>query len=143
MIGIGSWRIRGLKYRPLKRGQFLAQYRRQDVIAHGRYLGGFIHACYSKQPLLAAKMIHDVVAEPYREKLLPKFSQARKYALEAGAIASGISGSGPTMFSICTNLDVAQRLAKWLTDNYVQNDQGFVHVCQLDKQGAKVTGSEL
>ncbi|MEC6814858.1 homoserine kinase [Photobacterium toruni] len=120
-----------------------AQYRRQDIIAHGRYLGGFIHACYSQQPLLAAKMIHDVVAEPYREKLLPNFNQARKYALEAGAIASGISGSGPTMFSVCTNLEVAQRLAKWLADNYVQNDQGFVHVCQLDKQGAKVTGSEL
>ena len=47
------------------------------------------------------------------------------------------------MFSICTDLAVAQRLAKWLTDNYVQNDEGFVHVCQLDKQGAKVTGSEL
>lgn len=120
-----------------------AQYRRQDVIAHGRYLGGFIHACHSQQPLLAAKMIHDVVAEPYREKLLPKFNQARKYALEAGAIASGISGSGPTMFSICTDLEVAQRLANWLTVNYVQNDEGFVHVCRLDKQGAKVTGSEL
>ncbi|MEC6908263.1 homoserine kinase [Photobacterium piscicola] len=120
-----------------------AQYRRQDVIAHGRYLGGFIHACHSRQPLLAAKMIHDVVAEPYREKLLPRFHQARQYALDAGAIASGISGSGPTMFSICTKLEVAQRLANWLADNYVQNDQGFVHVCQLDKQGAKVTGSEL
>ena len=120
-----------------------AQYRRQDVITHGRHLGGFIHACHSNQPLLAAKMIKDVVAEPYREKLLPGFAQARQYALGAGAIASGISGSGPTMFSVCTDLEVAKRLARWLEEHYVQNDEGFVHVCRLDSLGAKVTGSEL
>jgi len=120
-----------------------AQYRRQDVIAHGRYLGGFIHACYSQQPELAAKMVKDVVAEPYRERLLPGFSNARQYALEAGALASGISGSGPTMFSVCNDLEVAKRIARWLEENYVQNDEGFVHVCRLDSQGSKVTGSEL
>lgn len=120
-----------------------AQYRRQDVITHGRHLGGFIHACHSNQPLLAAKMIKDVVAEPYREKLLPGFAQARQHALDAGAIASGISGSGPTMFSVCTDLEVAKRLARWLEEHYVQNDEGFVHVCRLDNLGAKVTGSEL
>ena len=120
-----------------------SQYRRQDVITHGRHLGGFIHACHSNQPLLAAKMIKDVVAEPYREKLLPGFAQARQHALDAGAIASGISGSGPTMFSVCTDLEVAKRLARWLEEHYVQNDEGFVHVCRLDNLGAKVTGSEL
>lgn len=120
-----------------------AQYRRQDVIAHGRHLGGFIHACYSQQPELAAKMIKDVIAEPYREQLLPGFSDARKYAASAGALATGISGSGPTLFSICKDKDVAERVARWLQENYVQNDEGFVHVCRLDKQGSQVTGSEL
>ncbi|UXI00867.1 homoserine kinase [Photobacterium sp. TY1-4] len=120
-----------------------SQYRRQDVIAHGRYLGGFIHACHTQQPELAAAMIKDVVAEPYRERLLPGFAEARQYALQAGALASGISGSGPTMFSICNDIEVAQRIARWLEAHYVQNDEGFVHVCQLDGQGSQVTGSEL
>ncbi|QUJ67954.1 homoserine kinase [Photobacterium sp. GJ3] len=119
-----------------------AQYRRQDVITHGRQLGGFIHACHSQQAQLAAKMIKDVVAEPYREGLLPGFKEARQYALEAGALASGISGSGPTMFSICDDLEVAERIARWLQQHYVQNDEGFVHVCQLDSQGSKEIGSE-
>ncbi|MCL9773358.1 homoserine kinase [Vibrio methylphosphonaticus] len=119
-----------------------SQYRRQDIIAHGRHLAGFIHACHSGQPELAAKMIKDVVAEPYRAKLLPGFSQAREYAKAAGALATGISGSGPTLFSICKEKDVAERVARWLEENYVQNNEGFVHVCRLDKQGSKVTGSE-
>ncbi|GAL05952.1 homoserine kinase [Photobacterium aphoticum] len=71
-------------------------------------------------------MIKDVVAEPYRERLLPGFAEARQYALEAGALASGISGSGPTLFSVCDDLDVAKRIARWLQDHYVQNDEGFV-----------------
>ncbi|WP_434356830.1 homoserine kinase [Parasalinivibrio latis] len=120
-----------------------AQYRRQDVIAHGRHLGGFVHACHSGQPQLAAKMIRDVVAEPYREKLLPGFADAREYAAEAGAMATGISGSGPTLFSICDSLDVAERVARWLREHYVQNEEGFVHVCRMDNEGARVTGSEL
>ncbi|RXJ73771.1 homoserine kinase [Veronia nyctiphanis] len=120
-----------------------AQYRRQDVINHGRHLAGFIHGCYSGQPKLAANMIKDVVAEPYREKLLPGFANARKYAKEAGALATGISGSGPTLFSITDDEAVAQRVAKWLSENYVQNEEGFVHVCRLDTNGSTVTGSEL
>jgi homoserine kinase len=120
-----------------------SQYRRQDLIAHGRHLAGFIHACHSNQPELAAKMIKDVIAEPYRAKLLPGFSKAREYAATAGALATGISGSGPTLFSICKDKDVADRVARWLEENYVQNNEGFVHVCRLDKQGSKVTGSKL
>ncbi|WCE31198.1 homoserine kinase [Vibrio sp. SCSIO 43137] len=120
-----------------------SQYRRQDIIAHGRHLAGFIHACHSGQPELAAKMIKDVIAEPYRAKLLPGFEKAREYAASAGALATGISGSGPTLFSICKDKQVAERVARWLEQEYVQNDEGFVHVCRLDKQGSKVTGSEL
>lgn len=120
-----------------------AQYRRQDVIAHGRNLAGFIHACHSNQPEMAAKMIKDVIAEPYREKLLPGFANARQYATSAGALATGISGSGPTLFSVCREKDVAERVARWLEQNYVQNNEGFVHICRLDKQGSKMTGTEL
>lgn len=120
-----------------------SQYRRQDVIAHGRHLAGFIHSCHSGQPELAAKLIKDVIAEPYRAKLLLGFEQAREYAKSAGALATGISGSGPTLFSICKEQDVAERVARWLEQHYVQNEEGFVHVCRLDKQGSIVTGSEL
>ncbi len=120
-----------------------SQYRRQDIIAHGRHLAGFIHACHSGQPELAAKLIKDVIAEPYREKLLPGFADARKYAASAGALTTGISGSGPTLFSICKEKEVAERVARWLEQHYVQNEEGFVHICRLDKNGSTITGSAL
>lgn len=117
-----------------------AQYRRQDCIAHGRYLAGFIHACHTRQPQLAAKLMRDVIAEPYRTKLLPGFSQARQAALDIGALACGISGSGPTLFAVCDNPETAQRMADWLQQHYLQNQEGFVHICRLDTAGARVLG---
>ncbi len=120
-----------------------AQYRRQDVVDHGRYIAGFVHACYSNQAKLAAQMIKDVVAEPYREKLLPNFSTVRESVKELGGLATGISGSGPTIFTIAGELHTAKKLAQWLSKNYVQNEQGFVHICQLNMQGSTVVGRDL
>ncbi|MFW5407828.1 homoserine kinase [Pectobacterium brasiliense] len=117
-----------------------AQYRRQDCISHGRYLAGFIHACHTGQAELAAKLMKDVIAEPYRTKLLPGFAAARQAAEDIGALACGISGSGPTLFSVCNDMASAQRLVDWLRDNYLQNDEGFVHICRLDTTGARQLG---
>ncbi|WP_049293861.1 homoserine kinase [Franconibacter helveticus] len=117
-----------------------AQYRRQDCIAHGRHLAGFIHACHTRQPALAAKLMQDVIAEPYRTKLLPGFGEARQAAMETGALACGISGSGPTLFAVCDKPETAQRVADWLGQHYLQNQEGFVHICRLDTAGARVLG---
>ena len=117
-----------------------AQYRRQDCIAHGRHLAGFIHACHTRQPALAAKLMQDVIAEPYRTKLLPGFGEARQAAMETGALVCGISGSGPTLFAVCDKPETAQRVADWLGQHYLQNQEGFVHICRLDTAGARVLG---
>ncbi|KOC87285.1 homoserine kinase [Winslowiella iniecta] len=117
-----------------------AQYRKEDCIKHGRYLAGFIHACHTQQPQLAAKLMKDVIAEPYRTKLLPGFAEARQAAQDIGALACGISGSGPTLFAVCDNTDTAQRMADWLSQHYLQNDEGFVHICRLDTAGARKLG---
>lgn len=120
-----------------------AQYRRQDTLAFGRNLAGFIHASYSNQPELAASLIKDVIAEPYRAQLIPGFDKVREYASQSGALATGISGSGPTVFVVTKELEQAERIQSWLMKNFIQNDDGFSHVCKIDEQGTRVTGTEL
>ncbi len=117
-----------------------AQYQRHDCIRHGRNLGGFVHACHTQQPVLAAKLMQDVIAEPYRTRLLPGFAEARKASQDIGALACGISGSGPTLFAISNEMETARRLADWLQAHYLQNDEGFVHICRLDTAGARKLG---
>ncbi|WP_392561443.1 homoserine kinase [Orbus sturtevantii] len=115
-----------------------AHYQKQDCVAHGRYVGGFIHACYTNQPQLAVSMLHDNIAEPYRKQLLPNFEQTQTAVKRLGALASGISGSGPTIFVIADQLEIAQQIELWLHAHYLQNDQGFSHICKIDKQGTRV-----
>lgn len=112
-----------------------AHYTRSDITDHGRYFAGFIHACYTKQDKLAAKLMQDVIAEPYRQSLLPNFTQVREKALKLGALAMGISGSGPTVFTICDSLETAQQIANLMQSDYIQNEEGFVHICQLNTEG--------
>lgn len=113
-------------------------YSRADVITFGQNIAAFVDACHRQDAEQAFASFNDVVAEPYRRHLLPGFEQAREHLLNAGSIAVGISGSGPTLFAICADLSQAQAQAQWLQQHYVQNDLGFVHVCQLDEQGAIV-----
>ncbi|MDG2917685.1 homoserine kinase [Bisgaard Taxon 10/6] len=112
-------------------------YTRKDVIDHGRHLGSFVHACHTHQEALAAMMMQDVIAEPYRAALLPNFAEVKQATRDLGALACGISGSGPTMFAIAPDLQTATKVAKYLEQHYLQNNEGFVHICKVDNQGAR------
>lgn len=111
-------------------------YSRADVITHGQNLATFVDACHRQDKSQAFSVLTDVVAEPYRTNLLPKYQQAHDHLMANGAHAVGISGSGPTLFCICDSEEQAQRYALWLKENYLQTALGFVHVCQVDDAGS-------
>ncbi|SES96231.1 homoserine kinase [Thalassotalea agarivorans] len=115
-----------------------SQYSREQLIAFGQNLATFIDASYRQDKAMAFAMIKDVVAEPYRKSLLPGFEQAKQAVSKLGSLAAGISGSGPTMFSVYETLEQAETAATWLKQNYLQSDQGFVHVCKADEVGARI-----
>ncbi|QCI15884.1 homoserine kinase [Buchnera aphidicola] len=116
------------------------KYKKEICIKNSRYLAGFIHALYSRQPNLAARLMKDVIAEPYRIQLLPDFLKAKKKIKKIGAISFGISGSGPAIFAVSDDIKIAEKISLWLTENYLQNKSGFVHICFLDLKGARKIG---
>lgn len=109
-----------------------------DALQFGRQLAVFTDALHRGDARLAADMMQDVIAEPYRKSLLPYFDESRQFALQNGALAFSISGSGPTVFAVCDDLQRAQHISQWLEQNYVQNKDGFSHVCKLDPVGSRV-----
>lgn len=110
-------------------------YTKADIIKHGRLLANFVHALHAKNDELAVSMMEDVIAEPYRKVLLPGFEATREALLKLGALAVGISGSGPTLFAVCDDLSVAKQCDAYLAKHYLQNDDGFSHVCRIDEAG--------
>lgn len=117
------------------------QYSLADTLTFGRQLGVFVNSLYAKDELLAAKMMQDVIAEQHRKVLLPEFDNARTYSENQGALSFGISGSGPTVFAVTQSLESAQAIQAWLEQHYIQNQDGFSHVCKIDTAGTRVLQS--
>jgi homoserine kinase len=110
---------------------------RRTAVRHGAQFAQFVHALHTGNATLAAACVVDHIAEPYRRDLLPGFDQARTALKDLGALAVGISGSGPTVFALVNDYVVANRAAAWLGDHYRKNDAGFVHICRADLGGAR------
>jgi homoserine kinase len=110
---------------------------RKTAVSHGAQFAQFVHALHTGNTALAASSLVDHIAEPYRRRLLPGFEEAREGLLSLGALAVGISGSGPTVFAIVDDFEIARASEEWLSANYKKNEEGFVHVCRADLGGAR------
>ncbi|MBU2882978.1 homoserine kinase [Psychrosphaera sp. B3R10] len=113
------------------------QYDKHDVIANAQNLSVFITQLFKGQQVKAAQAIKDVVAEPFRGKLIKGFVSARNALVEQGALAVGISGAGPTLFAVTTELAEAKNYEQYLNEHYLQSENGFAHICRIAPQGAK------
>jgi len=112
-------------------------YDRKTVITHGANFALFVHQLHQGEARAAANCLVDLLAEPYRKPLLPGFETARKALTKLGVLATGISGSGPTLFCIVDDSRLAEAAAQWLKEYYLQNESGFVHICRADLEGAR------
>ncbi|BGI51378.1 MAG: homoserine kinase [Buchnera aphidicola (Ceratovacuna japonica)] len=114
------------------------KYKLETCIEHSRNLSGFIHSSYSMQQKLASTFIQDLIAEPYRMKYIPNFLEIKKTIKKMGSIGFGISGSGPTIFSICDDVKKANKISKWLIKNYLEKKEGFVKICKVNRKGTTI-----
>jgi homoserine kinase len=89
---------------------------------------------------LLARSVDDRIAEPVRAGLLPGFAEAKAAALEAGALGSSISGSGPTAFALARGRDSAERVSRAMAAAYrARGADCTVRVGPVDRDGATVT----
>lgn len=110
---------------------------RKVAVRHGAQFAQFVHALHTGKLKLAAECVVDHIAEPYRRALLPGFDEARVALRKLGALAVGISGSGPTIFALVDHHEVAAKTRDWMAAHYQKNERGFVHVCRADLGGAR------
>ncbi|MDA8886612.1 homoserine kinase, partial [Bacteroidia bacterium] len=79
----------------------------QDAITQWSNFGGLIHSLHTNNYELMRRSLHDAIIEPYRSKLIPHYLEVKNAALNAGALGAGISGSGPSVFSLCKGVETA------------------------------------
>lgn len=102
-------------------------------------VGGLVAGLQSKDYSLISRSLEDVVIEPTRGLLIPGFDAIKHAAIENGALGSGISGSGPSVFALCTDKTTAEKAGKAMQEVVTNLGLGSdVHVSEINGVGAGV-----
>ena len=102
-------------------------------------LAALVSALYTDDYELISRSLVDVIIEPERSALIPHFKDVKQAALAAGALGSGISGSGPSIFMLSKGEDTAEKVRKAIEKIYLPFQIEFdTFVSNINTQGVKI-----
>tara|TARA_R110000868_G_scaffold57476_1_gene177419 strand:+ start:1106 stop:2026 length:921 start_codon:yes stop_codon:yes gene_type:complete len=102
-------------------------------------VGGLIAGLYTKDYDLIGRSLHDEIVEPLRSVLIPGFDLIKQTALENGALGSGISGSGPSIFALSKGEATANKIAKAMSAVYDEMKLPYeIHVSKVNPDGVRI-----
>ncbi len=102
-------------------------------------LGGLICGLIQEDYGLISRSIHDVIAEPQRQKLIPEFYKAKRAALSSGALGFSISGAGPSVFALCEGEESAKKAAEAVAQVFTDiNLENQAYVSRINLNGVHV-----
>ena len=105
-------------------------------------LGGLICGLIQEDYAMIGRSIHDVIAEPRRQKLIPEFYNAKRAAMSQGALGFSISGAGPSVFALCEGEESAQRVGKAISAVFDKINLGNqCYVSPINQEGVHVVAS--
>lgn len=121
------------------RGVLPTDISRATAIHQMAQVATIVAACYADDLALLGRAIDDRIAEPARARLLPGFIDAKRAAMEAGALGASISGAGPTAFAFARGDAAAAPIADAMREAYAAHGvQCAVRITEVDRQGARV-----
>ena len=81
----------------------------KDAVTQWGNIAGLISSLYTQDYELLGRCMKDVIIEPIRSILIPEFDRMKEMAMGNDALGFGISGSGPTVFSLFKSPGQAQK----------------------------------
>ena len=112
---------------------------RTTALAQATAVASIVAAFYSGDLSRLRGAIDDRIAEPARAPLLPGFMDAKRAALDTGALGCSISGGGPSAFALCDSDSCAEQVTRAMIAAY---EKAGVHatgrVAQIDTKGTRI-----
>ena len=102
-------------------------------------LGAFVSALYTNDYDLLSRSMKDRIIEPIRSILIPKFIQLQNAAIDSGALGCGISGSGPSIYTLSKGEIIAKNVGKSMSTIYDEIGLDYeVYYSKINKEGIKI-----
>jgi len=111
----------------------------KSAITQWGNVGGLVAGLYTQDYELIGRSLHDEIIEPVRSMLIPGFDAIKQIAYENGALGSGISGSGPSIFALSKGETNAQKIAEAMSKIYEEMNLPYeIHVSKINPDGVTI-----
>ena len=105
-------------------------------------LGAFVSALYTNDYELLSRSMKDKIIEPFRAMLIPKFEEVKAAAINTGALGSGISGSGPSIYALSKGMKTAIEVGDAMKTQFEDLDIEYeVYISKINEEGIKIINS--
>tara|TARA_R110002167_G_scaffold8824_3_gene40440 strand:- start:412 stop:1338 length:927 start_codon:yes stop_codon:yes gene_type:complete len=102
-------------------------------------VGGLVAGLFKEDYELIGRSLEDHIVEPIRSILIPGFDEVKKVSIEVGALGSGISGSGPSIFAFSKGNETALKVGNAMKSVYDKIGIAYeIHVSKINMEGVKL-----
>ena len=102
-------------------------------------LAGLIAGLSTGDYSLIGRSVKDQFAEPYRTQYLPDFAELKAAAIDAGSVGTGLSGSGPSVFSLCRGEEMATSVGGVMKAHFaVRGIDSRLYISRISQAGCKI-----
>ena len=111
----------------------------KDAIKQWGNIAGLVAGLMKGDYDLIGRSLEDVIIEPVRSILIPGFDELKKACIEAGALGGGISGSGPSIFFLSKEKEIAIKVEDAMKELYIR--LGLAHhtyVTSINQSGVQI-----
>ncbi len=111
----------------------------KDAVTQWGNIAGLVAGLFQEDYDLIARSMKDILIEPTRAILIPEFYEMKAIAMENGALAFGISGSGPSVVAMTKDEEVAKNIADKIQTHLKNMDiESFGYVSRVNTVGPRV-----
>jgi homoserine kinase len=111
----------------------------KQAVAQTANLGALVTGLFREDYDLIRRSLVDHIVEPVRSMLIPGFNELKYRANEAGALGTGISGSGPSVFALSKGMDTAQKVGLSMQKVYDEISVPYdTHISPINAKGVKI-----
>ncbi|WP_294297931.1 homoserine kinase [uncultured Chryseobacterium sp.] len=111
----------------------------KDAIEQWGNIAGLVAGIQKNDFGLIGRSLKDVIIEPVRSILIPKFNEIKEKSMEAGALGGGISGSGPSLFMLSETEKISKDIAEIMKTVYDETGiDSLVYVSKINPSGITI-----
>ena len=111
----------------------------KQAIAQTANLGALVTGLFKEDYELIRRSLVDHIVEPVRSILIPGFAELKKSANKAGALGTGISGSGPSVFALSKGISTAKNVEHAMRNVYDKIGVPYnTFISTINNKGVKI-----